>query len=515
MKPLVTEPIEAGGPALVSQAGAPVGRFASERRANAVERWSVAAAVLLAAFYLVSSLYIAAHRLFWYDEILTVHVARLPRWTTVWQATAHAVDGMSPVYDMVVRASEKLFGQRETAARLPSALAMAAGMLVTFDCARRLSNGVYGLMALAVLSCSMLPNYGYEARSYALYFLFSALSLWVWACTPCDSKRAAMAFGAVLFLAVSIHYYAFLILAPYAVWELAHWRPWQRLAPKLLAGAVGVAVPLAVMYAAVARFLPMFSSSFWAAPTLSRFLPIFGELFPDMLFLLALIAIWAVLATRKQQSTVLKTMAEGESVGWLFLCIPVIGFVLSRWTHHFLPRYFIGALPGVAVALACWFWRHFHYAYRVPVGALLLLIAWGGAQQAKMVRQPEVVDPDFQRSATRHYLSIEPAILKDGKRYFVFRVGMLHMEAQFYSQRPQDCVVLLPFGNWPTAPTLRQELNLAQYYPLQFWKLDELKEHAREAALIDPRAETIAAMREAGFQVELRYAEPIWVVYLR
>lgn len=499
----------------VVRAGVDATSSRKDRRADALEHWSVMVALILVAFYLASSLYIAAHRLFWYDEILTVHVARLPHWTTVWQAMAHAVDGMSPVYDMVVRASEKLFGQRETAARLPSALAMVAGMLVTFDCARRLSNGVYGLMALAVLTCSMLPYYGYEARSYALYFLFSALSLWVWTCTPRDSKRAAVAFGAVLFLAVSIHYYAFLILAPYAVWELAHWRPGQRLAPKLLAGTVGVAIPLAVMYAAVARFVPMFSSSFWAAPTLSRFLPIFAELFPDGLFLLALIAIWVVLASPKDQPALLEPSAEGESVGWLFLSIPVIGFVLSRWTHHFLPRYFIAALPGVAVAFACWFWRHFHHAYRVPVGALLLLIAWGSAQQAKVVRQPEVVDPDFQRSATRHYLSLEPAIVNDGKRYIVFRVGLLHMSAQYYSQRPEDCIVLLPTGSGPVAPTLRQELNLAQYYPLQFWTLAELKQHARETALIDPREDTIAAMRQAGLQVELRYAEPIRVVYLR
>ncbi len=69
---------------------------------------------------------------------------------TVWKAAAHGVDGMSPVYDLLVRASEKLFGHREIAARLPSALAMTAGLLVIFDCTRRVTSGLYGLIALSV-----------------------------------------------------------------------------------------------------------------------------------------------------------------------------------------------------------------------------------------------------------------------------------------------------------------------------------------------------------------------------
>src|SRR5271157_2154578 len=51
---------------------------------NAIETWTLMAATALAVFYFGSSLYIASHRLFWFDEILTVSVARLPSWTTIW-----------------------------------------------------------------------------------------------------------------------------------------------------------------------------------------------------------------------------------------------------------------------------------------------------------------------------------------------------------------------------------------------------------------------------------------------
>ena len=153
--------------------------------------WSWAAAALLAVFYFATSIYIASHRLFWYDEFFTVHIARLPRWVTIFKALAHGVDSQPPIYYMLVRMSDKLLGHSEVAARLPSTLAMAAGLLITFDCARRLTNGLHGLIALSFLTCSFLPYYGYEARPYALLFMLSALAFWIWACTRYDSKWGA------------------------------------------------------------------------------------------------------------------------------------------------------------------------------------------------------------------------------------------------------------------------------------------------------------------------------------
>jgi hypothetical protein len=41
---------------------------------------------LLPAFYFAASVYIASQRLFWFDEILTVMISRLPGWTTIWKA---------------------------------------------------------------------------------------------------------------------------------------------------------------------------------------------------------------------------------------------------------------------------------------------------------------------------------------------------------------------------------------------------------------------------------------------
>ena len=171
----------------------------------APETRSLIAAAVMAAFYLVTSLYIARHRLLWFDEIFTLHIAWLPDFHTLWTALAHAAD--PPTYSMVVRMFGKLFGYSEVAARLPSTLAIVAGLLLTFDCARRLTNGLHGLIALSVLTCSILPFFGYEARPYAVYFMLAALALWVWTGTRADGRWSAIVFGVVFFLGVTIHYY--------------------------------------------------------------------------------------------------------------------------------------------------------------------------------------------------------------------------------------------------------------------------------------------------------------------
>src|SRR5208337_1857081 len=131
--------------------------------------WSFVAAAVLAVFYLATSIYIASYRLFWFDELFIVRIAQLPSVTAMWQALAHASDTMPPGYHLLMRILGKGFGYREVAMRAPSALAMIAGLLLTFDCARRLTDGLHGLIALSLLTCTFLPYYGYEARSYAIY----------------------------------------------------------------------------------------------------------------------------------------------------------------------------------------------------------------------------------------------------------------------------------------------------------------------------------------------------------
>jgi mannosyltransferase len=478
-------------------------------------------AAILATFYFVTSIYIASHRVFWFDELFTIHIARLPDIKGIWTALGHGADSLPPTYYMVVRLFGDLFGNSEVVARLPSALALAAGLLLIFDCARRLTDGLHGLIALSVATCSFLPYYGYEARSYAIYFMLSALALWVWLGTRDDKKWSAVFFGVVLCLGVAMHYYFVLCLVPYAIWEVLRGKRGQLASGKLIAGFVGVIVPAALLSPIILSFSHKFSTGFWNRPSLGELRAIFPQLFPDGLFLLALVVIWIVLAASDNKNVVLQPIESGETIGWLFLCIPLVGFLLAEWkTNAFYSRYFIGVLPGVAIAFSCWVWRHFRNVSLVSVGIFLLLAGWGAATQMTVVRHPESIEA----TGIRQYLELEGSLGIEGKRYFVFSNPLLFLEAQYYSNHAEECILLLPSDFTPEVdprrtspdPYLHQrlEMNLSQYYPMRFWRIDELRQHAAEVALIEPPADILNEVKQAGFSVEKRFSKPLAVAYL-
>jgi hypothetical protein len=488
------------------------------------------AATLVAAFYLVTSVYIASQRLLWIDEIFTVLIARLPGWGTICKVLAEGADAMPPTYYMVVRSFDHLFGQfgrTEVAVRMPSALAVTAGLVVTFDCARRLTDGLHGLIALSLLTCSFLPYYGYEARSYGLYFMLAALSLWIWTQTRGDSRSAAVLFGAVLFLCIAVHYFAVLCLVPYAVWEILNWKPWRLPSPKMMGGLLGVLCAAAVLWGPIQAARRMVPPGFWAKPSPYSFRLAFPVLFPDGLSLIALVMAWIALVGREDRIIPLAPMPSGERVGWFFLLIPLAGYFLGQITHVFMVRYFIGTLPGVAVAFSCWLWRCFRERRPVAVGVLLLLATVGLARQALLARHPDRGDT----TPTSQMLSLEDTLRNEGKQFILVSVQTLYLEARQYSKHPEEYRLLV----FPDKdPMITGTRAVGQYYPLQFWTIEDLRKHARQTALIAPFPSpvdpfnqiplrfqgTLDALRHAGlritirFSIASRFAERLEVVYL-
>jgi hypothetical protein len=476
------------------------------------------AAAVLSAFYFATSIYISSHRLLWFDEVVTVHIAQLPNWTTLLTALSHGADSLPPLYYSVVRVFGNLFGYGEVAVRLPSTLAMVATLLITFDCARRLTNGLHGLIAMALASWP-LAGEGFEARSYAIYVMFAALSLWVWTYTGAGKKVSATLFGAVLFLGVCFHYYAALLLVPYAFWEVSRWKPWRPLSLKLIAGIIGAAVAAVLLSHFILSFSSKFSGGFWSRPSLSELMEVYSHIFVGGLFVLALAILWIVIVDRREQPIDLEPMQHGEAIGWLFLCIPLAGFAAAELkTNAFAVRYFLGIVPGVAVAVSCCVWRNFRSTPRVAVGMFLLLAAWSMAHQLQVVRHWDSVETP----GTRAYLNLEPALRADGKQFLVFSDPFLFLEAQYYSKYPSDCILLLPkdFEQKAAAhpdPYMHQrvEVILSHFDALQVWQADRLREHARDAALIKPTPDVLDAMKQAGFASDVRFDPPVAVVYLR
>lgn len=486
---------------------------------RATRVWTGVAAGLLGAFYFVTSIYIASHRTFWFDELFTLHIARLPQLGSIWSALANGVDALPPIYYLLVRAFDSLFGPGDVAARLPSTIAMVIGLLVIFDCARRLTNGLHGLIALSVATCSFLPYYGYEARSYAIYFMLSAVAFWAWTYNGSRTNLATALFGASFFAGVCFHYYFAMCLVPYVLWEALRWKPGHRPSSELLAGIAGTIIPLVLLSPFILSFSRKFAGGYWNRPTLLELRVIFSQIFPDGLFLLALIVLWVVIAgwDNRQESTL--PMQSMEAIGWLFLTIPLIAYLVAEWkTNAFYSRYFIGVLPGISVSFAFMLWRHVRKATQVSFGVFVLLAGWSAAQQLTIVRHPDKVEG----TGIREFLQVESSLQLEGKRYLVFSGPLLFLEAQQYASHPEQCILLLPsdFDQPPHAgpdPYLHQrlEVNLSRYYPMQFWTVDDLRQHEAESALIEPDDNALKDLREARIHLARRFSAPIQVDYVQ
>jgi Dolichyl-phosphate-mannose-protein mannosyltransferase len=479
------------------------------------ERWTPLAAAALAVFYLATSIRIAGHRLLWFDELVTVLISQRPDASRIVDALAHVDNNMPAPYFLVVHWFFKLLGAGAVAARLPSALGLMAALLITFDCVRRLTNGLHGLIAMCVLGCSCLPYYGFEARSYGLYVMLAAFCLWIWV----HGKRkylSAVLFGVAFFLSIQFHYYAVLGLVPYAAWEALEWRKWRMPSAKLIAGGLavcGAAAALVPQMSGAKRY----SAVFWSPPSLFKLRTSFDELIPDGLFLLALVLMWIVFAGRTGEGSGSKAMEPAESVGWLGFLIPFAGYVVAREvTNAFVSRYFIGLLPGVAVAFSCWLWRRYRGAPLVAAGILVILGGFALETQLSTVRHPESIDPFNQQTATRQALQLESGLRAEGRHFTLLTNGLLYLELRYYAKHPEEYALLVPDTQYlETHNTARYTEGLGRYYPMQFWTLEDLRTHVGETALLGPTEETWKMLKTAGFETERRFIAPTEVDYLK
>lgn len=87
----------------------------------------------------------------------------------------------------------------------------------------------------------------------------------------------------------------------------------------------------------------------------------------------------------------------------------------------------------------------------------------------------------------------------------------MYLDTAYYSRHPSSCILLKGYGGFMDPQTV----DLGRYYPLRFWTLDDLRQHARETVLIEPRSDVLDALQQAGFQIEVRYPKPWDIVYIR
>jgi 4-amino-4-deoxy-L-arabinose transferase-like glycosyltransferase len=453
--------------------------------------WLGAASFTL--FFFATNLYISHNRLLWFDELKTIRTAKLPDLSTLWRLqNSWSGDSAPIVYCLLVRLIYAIFGDTEISVRILSTLAMIAAMMIVFDCARRLKGGTCGLIALCALCTSFLPRYGFEGRPYTLIVLFTTVALWLWLHTKEDSRAAAIAFGLSIFFAITVHFYGVLALAPFIFWDLWH-RRWWRPSPKLLAGVAGMLCAVALC-AKQMHSGAHWTARSWSPPSVRALVAVYTEIFPYGIFLLTAFVLLACLTCVRAQP-----ISESERFCWLFLTIPLAGFIVAEAaTNHFYNRYLIAIVPGVSVAFACLVSR----CLTKYASILFVLLAAGIAigHQFLFVRNVESIGPGPQ-GLTREALTAESAILADGKKNIIADF-LVADAARYYSKHPELYV------SYKTDDVLL-------YYceDLPCWTPETVKSHARDLAVLYPSNILLREMNHAGVEATIRMTDPM-VIYL-
>src|SRR5262245_9435090 len=87
-----------------------VERSANEA-AKVLDRWKYLLLVVCTACYALMTCYEARRKLFWFDEIFTIHISRLPSLRLIWDALIDGADFNPPLLYVLTHFSEAIIGR--------------------------------------------------------------------------------------------------------------------------------------------------------------------------------------------------------------------------------------------------------------------------------------------------------------------------------------------------------------------------------------------------------------------
>ena len=117
----------------------------------------------------------SGRKLFWYDELITLHFSTLQPFSRFWQALVSGADGMPVGYYLIVRLVTPFSGDPHVLLRLPSILGYILTLLGVYWFARKRLPVTASMTAVLLVILSPFRGYAIEARSYSLLVGFLAI----------------------------------------------------------------------------------------------------------------------------------------------------------------------------------------------------------------------------------------------------------------------------------------------------------------------------------------------------
>jgi hypothetical protein len=327
------------------------------RTQSLVSQYFVVAAGSVFAIYVVGTVITAALKPMWFDELVTYYIAGQPDLRHLWSLMTTGIEQTPPVYHLLVYGANRLLGPGELATRLPSIIGMTVAVAGTFLFLRPRVSVAAAAFGAAVPVLAASGAYAYEGRAYGLLLGLTAVAAVCWQrLNEADSSRPIVlaGFAASLWLAVATHYYAGLLLVPFAVGQFVAER--NRGSRN---GAIWIVLVLAPLV--LLPWLPLakagFAQRLWSPPRVSQVAEYYGNMlapaaFPIMAALVALGSLSLVETSEGNERQPHLRAYELAFAGTLAV-LPVVGWTIaSLVTGVWTDRYGIAAVLGLAMLIA-------------------------------------------------------------------------------------------------------------------------------------------------------------------
>ena len=178
--------------------------------------------LFLLGLYFLTAYSQAAARPLWFDELLTVHISRLPDLGEVWDALLDATDSQPPLTYVLVRWAQSLLGETEVAARLPSVIFFGVFSISLYWLLAPRMGKLLAIAGMLFAWNTGAFHYAQEARPYAALLGCCGVALLCWRAAIEGRYRKTALTGLAVSVAagISSHYYGVFLCAPIGVGEL-------------------------------------------------------------------------------------------------------------------------------------------------------------------------------------------------------------------------------------------------------------------------------------------------------
>lgn len=402
--------------------------------ADGMRRYQHLVLFLFSGLYFADTGFRAARKLFWFDELFTLYLSRLPDMRSVWEALK--IDLNPPLFYVITRFVQSLAGDGHVGTRLPEIVGFWIFCICLFRFVSVRTSVLAGTIAMLFPMVTTAYYYAYEARPHGIVLGFAGLALVCWQKANGSKRRAWWLAGmfASLLCAATTHTFAVVLVVPFALAEIARALSRRRIdwlvVPAIVLPVSGTLLSLRQFHAAKAGLLqgPFFP------PTLGALVDSYqSHLGPSVTVLaagLVLYFVFSLAPTGTAPEPAGKPTLEFPEVVAIvaFAAMPFFVFAVARLAGApFFARYSISAMAGFGCVVGIVMAKR----SAVGLGVVLLLLVRIGASFQQYAHAGIVVEPSGNNfltplaTLTRKYEAMEalpdkklPIVLMDTVEFF-------------------------------------------------------------------------------------------------